>query len=81
MSRNLDEIIDILSKNFDKTARRQAQYEDQDYAGASTPSNFAIANRQALGAIGGALVEALKLQDQRNAGNGAASKLKGLGKS
>lgn len=62
---DLDELVKTLQAQFKDAVARQPLYEDQKYADASTPSNFAIANRQAIGQLGAALIEGVKEQRLR----------------
>lgn len=62
MAHTIDSIIAILQQNLKDAAQRQKYYEDITQANSNNPSNLAIANRHAIGALAGALVQALAEQ-------------------
>lgn len=65
MSVDLDDVVSKLHAQFEAAIKRQPRYEDSDYSGSSTPTSFAIDNRQAIGRLGAALIEGLKEQRAR----------------
>lgn len=71
---DLDQLVKTLHAQFKEAVARQPRYEDENYAGTSTPSNFAIANRQAMGQLAAALIEGVKEQRLR-ASEGGVFKL------
>lgn len=81
MTAELDKLIETLNRNFSEASRRQPSYYDNDGHYGSKDTNHAIANRQAIGTLALALVEAMKLKRQIDAeAEPASSKLKGLGR-
>lgn len=57
---NLEDMKKALYKVFNEAMERHGDYEDGDEAYESTPSNFTIANRTALGTLATAIAEVEK---------------------
>ncbi|MBI1216696.1 MAG: hypothetical protein GC185_12870 [Alphaproteobacteria bacterium] len=57
MKRDLETLRDVLWEQFEKAVERQPKYEDSSSSGEYTPSNFAVAGRQAIGQLGKAIVD------------------------
>jgi hypothetical protein len=65
--RTLEELKETLWKQFDKAVARQDSYYDNDYASSSYPTNHAVQNRAAMGALADAIVNVereLRIRDR-----------------
>lgn len=62
MERNLDTLKEALWVQFETASKNTNRYEDSYSAGSHTPSNFAIANRQAMAQLAQGIVAIEKEQ-------------------
>lgn len=65
MSHDLDTVIDTIKATLKESVLRHKTYEDIVQTTAHEPMNLAVANRQAIGTLSLALVQALAEQRAR----------------
>lgn len=82
MSYDINAIVDVLKTTLKESVIRHKFYEDIPQTTAHEPANLAVLNRQAIGTISMALVQAMAEQRAQNDAQGeAAPALKVVGTS
>lgn len=76
MAQDLNQLIDTLKTMLKESVIRHKFYEDIPHTSAHEPANLAVLNRQAIGTLSLALVEALA--EQRTRGEAEAEQAPAL---